>query len=175
MNPIAVVFAIGVLVVTIVAGIVLGKGLLSSSKVANTAQLVQQIASAMQSHYSAQNNFANISTASEIANGDIPAQIANGGSPLSPMGGSLAITPAASVNGGSNNAAGIEVDGLAQQDCINLATQVAAYATGNTAGATPTTQATGQSPGTTVSDAGAAALCPNASANTLVFTVTMGS
>lgn len=175
MNPIAVVFAIGVLVVTIVAGIVLGKTLLGNSKVADTAQLINQIGSSMQSHYSAQNSFNGITTASEIANGDIPAQVANGGAPLSPLGGALAITPAASVNGGVNNAAGVEVDGLSQTDCINLATQVAAYATGSTSGSTPTTQAAGQQPDDPVPDANAAALCPNTANNTLVFTITMGS
>lgn len=169
---IVVVFAIAAIIVVTIYGLSQGKSLLGSSKNEAMTNELSTISAQMSSHYTTLGSFTGATTASEIANGDIPSTDVDTatGTVNTPYGGTLVISGPGSVNGGSNNAVGLTVNDMSQQDCIKLATSESAYGinSGSTVGGGVNAI---HSPAT---DAEAQGICTAPEANTLTFTYTLG-
>ncbi|NNM65056.1 MAG: hypothetical protein HKL99_10660 [Burkholderiales bacterium] len=170
---IAIIFALGAAIVFIVYSLIQGKSVLGGSKNEAMAEEIGTVSANMSSHYTTEGSFAGATTATEIANGDIPSGNVDTatGTVNTPYGGTLAVLGTASVNGGSNNAVGLGVNNLTQQECIKLAGTVSDYGTnsGTTVGAGVNSQ------NSVATDAQAATICTNANGNSLAFTYTLGN
>ncbi|MDA8093648.1 MAG: type 4 pilus major pilin [Betaproteobacteria bacterium] len=146
-----------------------GHSLFGRSSTSGASQELTAIAANIQGHYSQEGSFAGVTTATEISNGDIDASYVSGGTVDTPYGGTIVVSGPASLNGGTNNAVGLTVNNMSQEQCIDLATAEAAY--GINSG---TTVAAGvnaaNSPAT---DAEAETICTAAQGNELTFTYTL--
>ncbi|MDA8095268.1 MAG: type 4 pilus major pilin [Betaproteobacteria bacterium] len=160
-----------VIVVVLMAGAAwkFGHSLFGKSDTTAVSQEIKAIASNVQGHYAQLGSFAGITTATEIANGDIESSYVTGGAVDTSYGGTIVVGGPASLNGGTDNAFGLTVNNMSQQDCIDLATTQAAYGinSGTTVGAGVNTA---NDPAT---DAEAGTICTAANGNELTFTYTL--